>query len=667
MDPHEINPVHIIDWILAKPNQDANKLLDDSSFPGALKELLRESKHPLSLFLDRNYIRTFRTDKLFDLDTFQHLFTLSLEACKLYATNKNNVILSSIPQSLTPEFKSTLDGRFLTTVTNCFRLSAIIDFYNWLPCSLTTYEKLPKYLGEYLAFIKNLFSKAKYKKIRIFMTYLYNHVNEVEVIKTKKDQLSQINQNIIDKFVLSKEMGVKIDYHGQIISDTKWNRTTPVKAYNFLNAFLINVSILRGEHEDFLAYSININDFFAYKAKYNFSCELAIILRQFLAFMLNERDIHDEYKNTLRELFLKLPSPKHLKKIDFNSVSRDFISRKDYVTIIKTALTTCKAGTCLKYAVYVGLAGFCALRRIEVMQLQVEDFDLDVDLKLADVGGGYGRLKLPAYKSKGMYSPSHPKFGTLIVPRLRMLINTYLESNHMKGYDKSTFLMRVQPVGIYDESFDGVSNKMFFDHKWLKKIAAKGSEIMSQIYSRARPLLGQYDGHISSHDLRRSTNNYIRKAHTHLPNEPRIAEIHLRHSVVKRVNDLYTDDPNILSFVHCIDKALNFPWELDELERWEKENLILLSEEDFGEVNGHKKIPVPSQINANLNLQNSANISLPSSSPVETNLINKEIILIQTQINELNSLLKEKGQNKISIEAKIKRLNAKLHDYKGEQ
>ena len=64
MDPHEINPVHIIDWILAKSNQGAEKILDDSSFPGALKELLRESKHPLSLFLDRNYIRTFRTDKL---------------------------------------------------------------------------------------------------------------------------------------------------------------------------------------------------------------------------------------------------------------------------------------------------------------------------------------------------------------------------------------------------------------------------------------------------------------------------------------------------------------------------------------------------------------------------------------------------------------------------
>lgn len=82
----------------------------------------------------------------------------------------------------------------------------------------------------------------------------------------------------------------------------------------------------------------------------------------------------------------------------------------------------------LRCAVQLMIGFFAGVRVDEMRLLRIEHFEIgkNTGLLLQD-DDGYGKLHILAEISKGGYSPS-PAYGTLIVPRLRVLINTYLST-----------------------------------------------------------------------------------------------------------------------------------------------------------------------------------------------------------------------------------------------
>lgn len=656
---YKVNPVHVIEWLTTMPRAFAKQLVNDNHFPAVLKMLMSESKYPMSIFINKNYLNDLLTDKPFAGKQFQQLFDVFLISSKLYATNHGFEILRELPDEFSSKSKAVLDTRFLTKVNECFKISVVISFYNWIPSTgfLET-EELLLLIERYNEYLKTNFSTGKYKKMKIFTNFVKKFLSKSSENNIPSFELSTESNKVFQNFIAAKKIGLKIYNNGHLVNDLSWNRTTVTNNSLLLKQFLIKVAEKRGK--EFSVYSININDFLEYQVDYVCNTLLANVLRQFVAFMLEQKTLNKSYKEALQELYLKIPANKALKKIKTRSISKVFISRKDYVRLIKTALQACEDKTRLKYACYIGLCGFCALRSVEVMVLQVSDFVLDGNLLIADLGAGYGRLNLDARKSKGGYSPSHPEYGIPIVPQLRNLLNLYLQSEHMKGYDESTFIMRTKPVCEEDNLFDGLPETIFADGDWLKKITENARDIMKRLYDKVEPYLDKYNGRISSHDLRRSINQYIKSSNSLVPQfQSRIAEIHLRHRK-RGVNETsYTDDPDCEIFMTCINRSLNFPWDYQLLKEWEDRNLLKFNKRDWGTTNGYANYPNPIILENELSPKR--NNDLHENFDIKgKEFVSKKEIELRSELNNLKVQLKEKNRNPIGINAKIMRLEKEL-------
>ncbi|ETI67858.1 hypothetical protein [Neobacillus vireti] len=209
------------------------------------------------------------------------------------------------------------------------------------------------------------------------------------------------------------------------------------------------------------------------------------------------------------------------------------------------------------------IGSFCAIRPMEIDGLRIEHFELDENGFVKKINSdGYGILRVPAEISKGTYSRSHD-YGTLVVPNLVNLINDYLIG---EIYTRQ----KTRGVGYLFRGFRTLSNpEMKLNHpiSWIKKdkdifkFLSKEMWESFQFKSSRHTLNNLFD----KTGLRSARLNAAKK---------RAAQIQMRHDVEKTSGNIgdvyYSDDITIRDYISCLDEVLNFPWDLDDLEIWEK-------------------------------------------------------------------------------------------------
>lgn len=296
------------------------------------------------------------------------------------------------------------------------------------------------------------------------------------------------------------------------------------------------------------------------------------ILRPFLSWVFykselemdeeDEREIRKvaKMKKTFRHFMELLPTrSKHNGRMK----KKIFMNREQVVKTYKYIRSDPRTNKNFEYSLMWMIGVFAQIRPEEMIQLKIRDFELNQDGYLKEIDEeGYGKVWVEATRSKGGYSPSHPLYGTLLVPRLVKYINLYLKKLYQyqkpgtDGYLFRPFLH--SPKVAYKTNSNG----------WVQRIR----QTFDFIPSEDRSLF-------ELKTSRRSANNIVRN-YTDIKDpllkgfQIRAAEVQMRHDIFKtggRINDIYTQEISYEDYKKIIDEALNFPWDLDELKVWEME------------------------------------------------------------------------------------------------
>ncbi|MBB3868683.1 hypothetical protein DER53_03525 [Parageobacillus toebii NBRC 107807] len=230
----------------------------------------------------------------------------------------------------------------------------------------------------------------------------------------------------------------------------------------------------------------------------------------------------------------------------------------------------------LKKTVLFMIGCLIGIRPDELAHLRIDNFVLDPETKLLkrfkfddQIGDlveikksdphyekGWGRLFITY--NKGGYSPSHPKFGTLVVPRLVTLINLYLktvlyvENPNAKG---EGYLLRPKA----ELPFEPYTSRGMV--QWLSPYAEQKFLFLPEEERK----------HFKYYDVRHTVYNLLIKANIEgidFVTKERAAQIHARHDIKKKAGNTgrrsYTKDISMLEYYTVIDSVLNFPWDLGD-------------------------------------------------------------------------------------------------------
>ncbi|MDQ0191125.1 hypothetical protein JI721_03205 [Alicyclobacillus cycloheptanicus] len=218
-----------------------------------------------------------------------------------------------------------------------------------------------------------------------------------------------------------------------------------------------------------------------------------------------------------------------------------------------------------KYSVEFMTGCFLALRNLELCDLRIEHFVLNSQGFIQPDEDGFGLLLLPDDISKGGYSGSKPGLGTLVVPRLVTLLNEYFA--HLYEATKGKSVGKGYVFRRNDKDPESKCGPRSIS-KWMDSLSDMVGFLGEE---RAREL--------TYYDTRHSVNDLIKKAPAESKETywfvKRAAEVHLRHDGDIEngdVNDTnYTKEIEPDEYKAIIKAALDFPWEIEELEEWERE------------------------------------------------------------------------------------------------
>ncbi|NRD80142.1 hypothetical protein HPT25_22655 [Bacillus sp. BRMEA1] len=217
---------------------------------------------------------------------------------------------------------------------------------------------------------------------------------------------------------------------------------------------------------------------------------------------------------------------------------------------------------------------FAGIRPEEIRELRLEHFLLDEKTGLLKTVNerGYGLLFIPELVSKGAYSPSH-EYGTLIVPLLVELINEYLEKVLYTT-------QKERGVGyLFRNSFKMGDPEAILKHptNWISEI----KDTLNEIDEEMEEMWKIFQFKSSRHSL----NDLFDKTHLNYTTlneyKKRAGQIQMRHDVNKQGGTIgdkhYSSEIPKGCFYFCVDEILNFPWNKDALELWEKNKGYRLS------------------------------------------------------------------------------------------
>ncbi|USK30838.1 hypothetical protein LIT32_12370 [Bacillus sp. CMF21] len=346
-----------------------------------------------------------------------------------------------------------------------------------------------------------------------------------------------------------------------------------------------------------------------------------------------------------------------------------YLTRKEILMIYRAILTEFpKFGTKehLKYATMWMCGAFAGIRPEEISELRIKHFILDDNGLLKAVNGkGYGILKLPASASKGMYSPSHPKLGTLIVPTLRIQINCYLKELYKIQVPGEGYLFRPFHLKKHVETKQGAAPTF----KWVR------------VYKHLFDFLTSNQiNDFQFKNSRHSMNNLFDKTGLHSDLETvkdRAAQVHMRHNIKMKSGSVretsYTDEISPIHYFKVIDEVLNFPWDIGALEEWENQKgyntvssfdtedaslLYNFNEEDFG-INNESIEDVSSSLLADLKKEKKSKELSAEENKQELQKLNEQLNLYRkSTAKKLNVSALDKAKKTKELTDKIQWLKS---------
>lgn len=332
------------------------------------------------------------------------------------------------------------------------------------------------------------------------------------------------------------------------------------------------------------------------------------------------------FENALKEL------PKKAPKVKRENKKVKVFARRDQVVKMFQDIITNRPGDLkepIKYAAQILIGFMAGIRPIEINQMKInEHLDTEKDPNHPDFGfmkkykiklnkdgeayfertdltdlEGWGRIFISEEISKGNYSPS-PIYGTLAVPILVEVINSYLKSLYKKTAKERIgegYLFRGTP---FNPDVPYASPRGLF--RWIARIR-DSFEFLN----------GQQKNNFTFYETRHTINNLIVNR-TWIEDQKinewkqRVAETHSRHSIQEDDENLiqsrgsvnkehYQDIVPLWMYYKVLDAALNFPFEKNALKEHEKQYNPIVSDLDvYGETvtpSKAKEVETPKVVN----------------------------------------------------------------------
>ncbi|SFE91550.1 hypothetical protein SAMN05428981_11042 [Bacillus sp. OV194] len=265
--------------------------------------------------------------------------------------------------------------------------------------------------------------------------------------------------------------------------------------------------------------------------------------------------------STLNLLPDQAPAKQHKEKL--------FLSRENIIKVYQSLINlnptpTGAANKGLKYATMWMCSHFLGIRPEELHELRIEHFKLDDRGFLQTINKqGYGILDLPKEPSKQEISPSHPILKTLVVPQLVKLLNVYIE--YLYEFQESRgsgYIFR--PLNLIRSP---ERNSRTYNNQWMKNYR----NFFDFLTPSQREQMKVKTGRHSLYNLFRKTG--LRPVLEGV--KTRAAEIQMRHDVFLSSGTTgekyYMEDLHPKEYFAVVDEVLNYPWDLDELKKWEIE------------------------------------------------------------------------------------------------
>lgn len=286
-------------------------------------------------------------------------------------------------------------------------------------------------------------------------------------------------------------------------------------------------------------------------------------LESWLGYLDSRPDIPKSYKKEILEILKNptlVPNGEGKKPV--------FLTPLELVKVEKLLETIPTDGHAMKTKIMFLLGCLAGLRACEIVRVTFNMFDRDPETGQLILEQGRAILRLPYMKTKGEYCPSHPVFGTIIVPYLAKIINAYLKSNAMEG-------------AVAAANQGKKSKDVYLVHKgkhWSEGKLSDGYVI--SFFQKHKDILSKALVHhpagmtFSSQDLRHSCNDLILSIAIRWRSNVRIAEIHERHNQSRRGSSVnirhYSRDVSKNAYYNAVSYALGFPWDEASVKEWMK-------------------------------------------------------------------------------------------------
>lgn len=267
----------------------------------------------------------------------------------------------------------------------------------------------------------------------------------------------------------------------------------------------------------------------------------------------------DDYERRLRRLFSAL-APNERKRSGAFDVDKVFLTRQQILWVYRLIERRYSYRKGLTYKTMWMCGSFLGIRPTELMNMRIHDFKLNNDGSVWTDSDGFGVFNIPDERTKMGKTGSDPAYGISVVPELVRLVNTYLNevvySFQKRNVDGWLFRpIPDQPEVSYRRTVTG----------WI---------------SRFRESLTFLDedekGRFEFKTSRRSMNNLITMTKINI-NDPKglkqqwAAQLQMRHKLTGTMGDAhYTQALTKEERKHIINETLNFPWDIDELAKWEQ-------------------------------------------------------------------------------------------------
>ncbi|UNT53338.1 hypothetical protein [Lysinibacillus capsici] len=449
--------------------------------------------------------------------------------------------------------------------TNLYDENEIIELLPSL--NVKTNEEFAEKTSDSITSAYDLLNLNQQKKISKYIDYRskggvvnYNGYTSKYQVANKVESLKVIKAKLSSAFVLiiSGRCGIEEDFHKNPLHKNK----TPIT----FNSDVLDLLSIRVEDSFYITSKRKgktlINYYHQLKAFYYY---LLDELEEEALDDPNDFRLFSKQKRNIEKFLNQFPKRDiDLKDSQINHKIKTFLTREQMVLIKQLILEDVRSNNSIKYATMWQLASTTGVRPQEFHKLEISHFHLDSKGYLLTDNDGWGLLSLPAKIAKQERSPSHPIYHTPIPRDTVKQLNQYISRLYMrqgehiprgKGYlfrknDALPFYRYKKPIHF------GFINRLRSRLDFIDDASKQDFIFKASRHSLNNTIMRTYI------NTDTSLNGSIKQT---------AADHQLRHKPAKSVGEeYYMDDIGKEQYYQVLDATINFPWDLEELRKWEE-------------------------------------------------------------------------------------------------